>query len=438
MSIIMNFFIETFGCKVNQYDSQEIANQMINHGFTRSQEASAADVIIINSCTVTAESDRKARGAVRRHRRKNPTSVVVLAGCLPQANPDMYANFPDADIVVGNRSNNKIAEMITAFMDNRIKSSDIQTHRKGDAFIGEGITCFEDHTRAFVKIQDGCDRFCSYCIIPVSRGRSRSKELPKLKNELNALANNGYKEIVLVGINLSDYGKNTPNSLADAIFAAEDISGIRRIRLGSLEPDYLTLALLNDFKQSTKLCPHFHLSLQSGSDSILKAMNRHYTSAEFLELCETLRRLFPDCALTTDIITGFPGETEKDFNASVDLVKKVRFEKIHIFPYSKRENTKAAQMSNHIPNSEKKRRAAFLSRIAEEIRREIMCAQIGKEYEVLLENSSANGFEGYTRNYFPVNIQSQKHQSGNLFNVKIIAANDEYLFGVESGVESES
>ncbi len=429
---VMNFYIETFGCKVNQYDSQEMAEHMAERGFVRLNEPSAADIIIINSCTVTAQSDRKVKSALRGYKKENPARTVVLAGCLPQSNPAPREDFPEADIIIGNRNNGKIAEIIVKHLNSREKIFAVTAHRKGDLFAGEGITAFEGHTRAFLKIQDGCDRFCGYCIIPASRGRSRSKELPKVKDEMKTLAAAGYKEIVLVGINLSDYGKNTPYSLADAVLAAEDIGGLSRIRLGSLEPDHLTDELLNKLSLSSKLCFHFHVSLQSGSEKILNAMNRHYTPQEYLSLCAKLRSMFPDCALTTDIMTGFPGETERDFNKSIELAQNARFEKIHVFPYSKRAGTKAASAANQVPAAEKKRRASLLSNAAKELRENAFRAQTGKRYEVLLEGSFGGGFEGYTGNYFPVKIQGGNHKTGELLNVVILGAKDGYLLGARA------
>ncbi len=426
----MNFYIETFGCKVNQYDSQEIAQILEGHGLERAKNALYADVVIINSCTVTAHSDRKTRNAIQKYKAENPDCVMVLTGCLPQSRPDdLYAYYPNIDIVTGNRSNSRLFEMITEYISSHKRVVDILTHKEGDPFTGEGITSFEGHTRAFIKIQDGCDCFCSYCIIPYSRGRSRWKELSKIKDEMKALADAGYKEIVLVGINLSDYGKNSSLTLANAVSASFDIDKIQRIRLGSLESNNISDEMLAKLKESSKLCPHFHISLQSGSDKILKAMNRHYTSGEYLCLCERLRTMFEDCTLTTDIMVGFPGETEHDFNLSIDVAKKAGFEKIHIFPYSKREGTKAALSANHVTNAEKKRRVALLARTADELRQKAFRLQVGKEYEVLVESSAQGGFDGYTRNYFPVRIQGEGFKCGELVRVKIYDWDKNHLLG---------
>ncbi|HZJ74982.1 MAG TPA: tRNA (N(6)-L-threonylcarbamoyladenosine(37)-C(2))-methylthiotransferase MtaB [Clostridia bacterium] len=426
----MNFYIETFGCKVNQYDSQEIAEYMEQSGFNRTEDSANADIIIINSCTVTAESDRKARSAVRSYKKKNIDCITVLSGCLPQSNPDLYADFPDADIITGNKANENIPNLVLSYIRNPVKSFLVPTHKTGDSYSGAGITRFDAHTRAFMKIQDGCDCFCSYCIIPYSRGRSRSRDLISIKKEMEALSAFGYKEISLVGINLSDYGKNMPYSLSDVVLLADDIVGIKRVRLGSLEPVFLTDNMLQSLKKSKKLCNHFHISLQSGSDKILKQMNRRYTSKEYLALCEKLRGSFPNCALTTDIIVGFPGESDEDFYSSISLAKKARFEKIHIFPYSRRDGTKAALEKKQISNAEKRRRCSVLLDVAEALRRDAFEAQIGKEYEVLLEGVSNGSFTGYTTNYFPVKIRGKNFKSGDVINVIINGADYEYLYGV--------
>lgn len=429
----MNFYIETFGCKVNQYDSQEIIECMEKSGFNRTENSNDANIIIINSCTVTASSDRKAKSTIRSYKKKNPSCITVLCGCLPQSKPDLYANYPDADIITGNKINKDIPNLILSYMKNPAKSFVLPAHKTGDLYNGIGITRFDAHTRAFMKIQDGCDCFCSYCIIPYSRGRSRSRDLLSIKKEMEALSEFGYKEVSLVGINLSDYGRNTSYSLSDAVLLADDIKPIKRVRLGSLEPVFLTDAMLDNLKKSEKLCNHFHVSLQSGSDKILKQMNRRYTGEEYITLCDKLRTLFPDCTLTTDIIVGFPGESEEDFQDSVNLVKNVRFEKVHIFPYSKREGTKAALAKNQIPNAEKRRRSSLLLDVATTLRSAAFKAQIGKNHKVLLEKPLHNGtFTGYTTNYFPVKVRGDNLRSGDIVNVMIHDTDYKYLYGNES------
>ncbi len=425
----MTFYILTFGCKVNQYDAQEIAHTLTQRGHTQNFTQAGSDILIVNTCTVTAESDRKARSAARRLKTQNPASILVLTGCSPQAAPDAYTSFLEADIVVGNKSAKTLADTLDAYIQTGKRSCEVTGHEKHEAFSGCGITRFEGHTRAFLKIQDGCDRYCSYCIIPTARGHSRFKPLNQIADEAAALAKEGYKEIVLVGINLSDYGKDTPNNLADAVEAASNPDGVCRVRLGSLEPDHLNETLLSRLAALPKLCPQFHISLQSGSDSILKAMNRHYTAEEFLTLCKTLRARFPGATLTTDIMTGFPGETAKDFEDSVRVAEKAAFEKIHVFPYSKRAGTKAAAMPNQMTNAVKHERAAALLKVAQELRRNAFEAQCGKTADVLLETETDGFFEGYTPDYFPVRVPAAGLSQGDIVSVVIAHTSEEYLFG---------
>ena len=284
----MNVYFYTLGCKVNQYESQEMGELFEKSGYTIIYNIESADVAVVNSCTVTAESVRKTRQIIRKLKKQNPDNIIILTGCASQAEPHIINDLPEVDIFMGNRSNTKIIEALNEFLDNKQKLTKRIEHLTGDEFCGTGVTRFDGHTRAFLKIQDGCDRFCSYCLIPTARGRSRSKSLEDIDMELKALSENGYSEIVFVGINLSDYGKNTPNSLPDALRLAEKYDGIKRVRLGSLEPDHITDEMIEQLKTITKLCPQFHISVQSGCDSVLKAMNRHYIAEEYEHLANKL------------------------------------------------------------------------------------------------------------------------------------------------------
>ncbi len=424
----MTFYILTFGCKVNQYDAQEIARVLAERGYTQ-VFTPKADVIIVNTCTVTAESDRKARSAARRLKHENPDGILVLTGCSPQASPLAYASFLEADIVVGNKSAFELADRLDAYLLTKERSFAVTEHKAKEALSGCGITDFTGHTRAFLKIQDGCDRFCSYCIIPTARGRSRSKSLEQIKSEAAALSKAGYREIVLVGIDLSDYGKGTPLDLADAVLAVSEQTGVCRVRLGSLEPDRLTDGLIDRLAILPKLCPHFHISLQSGSDAVLKAMNRHYTVSEYLNLCLKLRARFIDAALTTDVMTGFPGETPEDFLESLRVVRAAAFEKVHVFPYSRRAGTKAAAMPNHLINALKRERAALLAKAAQKLRNTAFEAQRGKTVEVLLETETDGFFEGYTPDYYPVRVPAAGLSRGELVWAVVTEISEEYLCG---------
>lgn len=426
----MNVFFYTLGCKVNQYETQEMCELFESGGYTIVNSVADADIVVVNSCTVTAESVRKTRQAVRRFKKQNPDSVVALTGCAVQAEKHIIKDLPEVDILLGNRNNTKIVEAVNEYFKNR-STVDMHTeHKTGDPFIGCGITRFDGHTRAFLKIQDGCDRFCSYCLIPMARGRSRSKSLEDIDKELKNLSENGYKEIVFVGINLSDYGKKTPYSLPDALNLAEKYDGIERIRLGSLEPDHITDEMIEALGKIEKLCPQFHISLQSGCDKVLKAMNRHYTAEEYEELAHKLRETFPDATVTTDVLVGFPTETEEDFNTTVDFVKRVGFEKVHVFPYSVREGTVAAKMEQ-LTNSVKDKRAASLTEITDKIRAEYLKAQIGKTVDVLFETYRDGYSEGYTRNYTPVRIISNDDYRGAIKKILITEATDDYCIGIK-------
>ncbi len=414
----MKVYFYTLGCKVNQYETQEMAELLEKNGYTIIYSASEADIAVVNSCTVTAESVRKTRQIIRKLKKQNNSIIIVLTGCASQAEPHIINDLPEVDIFMGNRSNTKIVDALNEYIENKCKLTKRIEHLTGDEFCGTGITRFDGHTRAFLKIQDGCDRFCSYCLIPTARGRSRSKSLGDIDNELRALSSNGYSEIVFVGINLSDYGKNTPYSLPDALRLAEKYDEIKRVRLGSLEPDHITDEMIEQLKSITKLCPQFHISVQSGCDSVLKAMNRHYTANEYEHLAKKLRETFPDATITTDVLVGFPTETEEDFNTTVEFVKRVGFEKAHVFPYSVREGTRAAKMEQ-LTKAIKESRAARLSEVTDKIREEFLKEQVGKTVEVLFETEKDGFCEGYTKNYTPIRVNAQRTCKGEFLKVKI-------------------
>lgn len=414
----MKVFFYTLGCKVNQYESQEMAELLEKSGYTIIYKYSDADIIVVNSCTVTAESVRKTRQTIRRFKKNNPNSIIVLTGCASQAEPQLAEDLPEVDILMGNRSNTLIVEAINKFLNSKEHVCNYIDHKTGDSFVGTGISRFDGHTRAFLKIQDGCDRFCSYCLIPYARGRSRSKSLDAIDNELKALAENGYKEIVFVGINLSDYGKNTPYDLADALKLAEKYDNIKRVRLGSLEPDHITDNMIERLGSISKLCPQFHISVQSGCDNVLKAMNRHYSADYYEKLCKKLREVFEDATITTDILVGFPTETEEDFATTIDFAKRIRFEKAHVFPYSVRKGTRAENMPQ-LTKAIKEERASRLIDITEEIRKEKLNSYIGKDVSVLFEILKDGYAEGYTENYTPVRVYTTKDYRGEILNVSI-------------------
>lgn len=414
----------TLGCKVNQYESQAMAERMVKCGFELVSPNEKSDVYVINSCTVTAESDRKTRQTVRRFKRKNPDSIVVLTGCMPQAFPEDADALKEADIVLGNKNNIRLPELIERYFSCGQRIIEIENHETGDRFIGDSISGFEGRTRAIVKIEDGCNRFCSYCIIPYSRGRVRSKPIDELEAELRTLSDAGFIEIVLVGINLSSYGSDIGLSICDAVELAAGME-FERIRLGSLEPDHITDDVIERLAKVDKFCPQFHISLQSGCDNTLKAMNRHYTSAEYKELCTKLRNSFDETTITTDIMVGFPTESEEDFADNVNFAKEIGFEKVHVFPYSPREGTRAAKMEQ-IEKSIKEKRSHIMIEETEKIRQKFLESQIGKTVEILLETRHDDKFtEGYTKNYTPVKVKGS-HPCGKLVTAKIIAVDGDF------------
>ncbi len=421
----------TLGCKVNQYESQAIGETLKKNGYEIVDHKEKADIYIINSCTVTSSADQKTRQAVRRFKRDNPESIVLLTGCMPQAYPDDAEKLIEADIVIGNKNNTKIVDMLDTYSKFGKRVVDISLHEKGESFSGTPITSFDERTRAYVKIQDGCNRFCSYCIIPTSRGRVRSKPLGELKAELEELAKSGYSEVVLVGINLSSYGLDSGDTFPEAVELACKTEGIKRVRLGSLEPDHLTDEVIEKLSKLEKLCPQFHLSLQSGSNNTLKTMNRHYTAEEFEAIATKLRSCFGDCTLTTDVMVGFAGETEEDFEESLRFVKKIGFEKVHVFPYSIRTGTRAEKMSGHLPKKVKDERCHVMLRETEKIRREFFEKQIGKTVSVLFESKTVSGFVcGHTANYTPVKVKTPQELCGEIREVLLTeVSSDDFCIG---------
>lgn len=403
----------TLGCKVNQAESEYMAELLQKAGFEIVNPNDEADYYIVNSCTVTATADQKTRQSVRRFKRKHPNSTVILTGCMPQAFPKDAEKLEQADIVLGNKNDNDILDLINKHAAQKNRIIRLSEHQNGEKFAPCSVRAFGGRVRAFVKIEDGCDRFCSYCIIPKSRGRVRSKPLEDLKQEVTDLAANGIKEVVLVGINLSAYGKGTDFNIADAVETCAGVGGISRIRLGSLEPDHITDSIISRLSTVHKFCPQFHISLQSGCNKTLKNMNRHYTAEEYEELCNKLRAAFKDCSLTTDVMVGFHEETEQDFEESLAFVKRISFEKVHVFPYSERTGTAASKRGDSVSKQEKDRRASVMIAETEKIRQNYLESQIGKEVQLLVEGRvNSEYLRGYTKNYLPVLLKSAQDLTG--------------------------
>ncbi|WP_059005231.1 tRNA (N(6)-L-threonylcarbamoyladenosine(37)-C(2))-methylthiotransferase MtaB [Bittarella massiliensis (ex Durand et al. 2017)] len=420
----------TLGCKVNQYETQAIAAQFQKAGFELAGPEEKADVFVVNSCTVTATGDKKTRNRLARFRRENPDAVVVLTGCFPQAFPEKAKALPGIDVVTGAGNKNRLVELTLRAISEKSRIVEIAEHTPGEGFEEMQVQDFGEHTRAFVKIQDGCDHYCSYCIIPIARGRVRSKPLEAIRRELSVLAQNGYKEVVLVGINLPCYGKDLGLRLIDAAECACSVEGIERVRLGSLEPELLTDEDMMRLAAQPKFCPQFHLSLQSGCDAILRQMNRHYTTEEYLEIVRFIRNHFENPSITTDIIVGFPGESEEHFLQSLAFVREVGFARVHCFPYSRREGTRAAALPDQLPARVKEERNRRLAAEAERCKAAFLKEQVGRTEEVLLERQREDGsFEGYTKNYTPVRIKGEGLAPGQIVLCRLDCCSEEHCLG---------
>ncbi|MBQ9107038.1 MAG: tRNA (N(6)-L-threonylcarbamoyladenosine(37)-C(2))-methylthiotransferase MtaB [Clostridia bacterium] len=426
----MKIHFSTLGCKVNQYESFAMRAAFESNGHVGTEDPHEADVIVVNSCTVTAESNRKTRQLVRKMRRSNPNACIVLTGCMPQAFPKDAEIINEADIVTGNKDNNRVPEMVYKFLSDSKRTVDINQHRAGEAFVSSTVGDFHERTRAYVKVEDGCDRFCTYCIIPKARGRVRSKSPDDIRSEAAALSASGYKELVLVGINLSDYGKEIGLNMCDAVDAA-NVQGIERIRLGSLEPDQITDKMISHLSSIKEFCPQFHLSLQSGCDRTLRRMNRHYDSSFYRNLVTRLRNGFENCSITTDIMVGFAGETDEDFEDSLKFVDEIGFAKSHVFAYSRRAGTPAATYPDQVPESVKRTRSAKMIETTVKSTENFLKSQIGLVCPVLFEGKCEDStYEGYAPNYTPVRVRSDKNISGLSLRVKITDSTDTYCTGV--------
>ena len=429
----MKAYFYTLGCKVNQYETQAMMRDWRERGHeTAVYHTGLPDigqaVLVINSCTVTGESDRKMRQLLRRVRRDNPAAFIALCGCMPQAFPEKAAALDEADLVCGNADRRAMMAAIEEAWRARERRVTIPPHTA--VYEPLMIEDFEERTRAFVKVEDGCDRFCTYCIIPYARGRVRSRDPEDITAELKVLAAAGYREVVLVGINLTSYGKDNGLTLADAVDAACGVDGIERVRLGSLEPDHMTDALIARLAAQPKLCEQFHVALQSGCDATLRRMNRHYDTAMFRAVCEKLRAAFPRCSLTTDVMVGFPGETDDEFAQSLGFVREIGFSKVHVFPYSRRDGTNAAKMAGQLGNAAKTARAHGMSEMCEQVREGILAACIGTQQEVLAETRTDDGAAlGYTRGYLPCRILGDV-QAGETLCVTVTAVQDDRLIAV--------
>lgn len=410
------------GCKVNAYETEAMQEMLEKAGYEIVPFKEGADVYVINTCTVTNIADRKSRQMLHRARKLNPEAVVVAAGCYVQAQEGKEID-PCIDIVIGNNHKKDLVHILEEYKKERlVEVEDIGRTREYESL---QLTKTGEHTRAYIKVQDGCNQFCTYCIIPYARGRVRSRELNDVAAEVRALAENGYREVVLTGIHLSSYGIDFDGQrhLLELIRAVHEIDGIMRIRLGSLEPGIVTEEFAKTLASMPKFCPHFHLSLQSGCDATLKRMNRRYTSGEYYEKCVLLRKYFDNPALTTDVIVGFPGETEEEFEQSLAFVDKVDFYETHIFKYSKRAGTKAAAMPDQVDEQVKTARSAAMLELNERKQKAYEASFIGKEVEVLIEEEAVIGGRnvqtGHTKEYIKIALEKKENLKNCVVNLQI-------------------
>lgn len=427
----------TLGCKVNQADTASMETIFRTAGYQVVPFSEAADVYLINTCVVTNTGQRKSRQIINRAVRRNPLSLVVVTGCYPQTAPDEVKAITGVDVIIGNQERARIVELVNSALEHKHTEilDNVQQMTVDTKFEELGVGTETDKTRAFLKIQEGCNQYCTYCIIPFARGPLRSRSLTSIREETAKLVAAGYKEVVLIGIHLGCYGRELTKdgqcvSLYDAVQAALSVKGVQRLRLGSLESVEVEPRLLQLMATEPRLQRHLHLPLQSGCDKILRSMHRPYDTKRFIELLQQIRTQVPDIAITTDIIVGFPGETEADFTTTLEFVKQCGFAKMHIFPYSKRKGTPAAVMLEQIDDAEKNRRAALLAQVDDELHQRTLAAMIGKEEEVLFEQPIDNiHMEGLCGPYLRVVVPASTKLAGEIAKVKITGVQDDYLIG---------
>ncbi len=423
----MRFRIMTLGCKVNQYDSQTMNEMMCRNGCVPCPKDEQADIFIVNTCTVTTESDKKNRQLIHKIRRENPDALIVVSGCMTQALPESADRISEADIVIGNSNRSAIPSLISEFIQKKERIVCIEPHT--DEYREAcNIGAFGERTRAMIKIEDGCDNYCAYCMIPYARGPVRSRSLDSIKEEIAALSPE-YCEVVLVGINLSAYGKGSELTLFDAVNVAASDPKIKRVRLGSIEPDLLSDETLDMLASKKEFCPHFHLSLQSGCDETLARMNRKYDTAFYRDIVRRIRERFSNASITTDIMVGFAGETDEEFEKSLSFAREIGFAKAHVFAYSRRPGTEADKFDEQISNAVKSQRSARMIAVTNESADAFRRSQIGKVCGFLPETEVENGvYDGYTENYTQVRVAMEKKDSQPV-QIKITDVTDDYCIG---------
>lgn len=423
----VNFY--TLGCKVNQYETNGMTQKFIDAGYEIVEMDEPSDICVVNTCTVTNMSDRKSRQVLRRMKEKNNNIIVVAVGCYAQVAKEELESYDEIDLVLGNNEKNAVVEYMEKYINEKHKINEVTDVMMQREFVDFGTVTYTEKTRAVIKVQDGCDRFCSYCIIPYARGRVRSREPQSIINEITDIAKNGIKEVVITGIHIASYGRDFKNDyrLIELLEDLNKIDGIERIRLGSLEPTLITEDFLERLVKLNKICHHFHLSLQSGCTKTLQAMNRKYTTDEFENIVKLLREVYKDVILTTDIIVGFPGETDEDFNETYEFLKRIKFYKMHVFKYSPRKGTKAADMKEQVDGNIKEKRSRVLLELSDKNEAEYNKEYIGKEVEVLFEEKDGSYYKGHTKNYIMVWYETEENLENSLKQVKIKKAEKDHL-----------
>jgi len=414
----MKFAIYTLGCKVNSYESEFMTHLFVSKGYKKVDYEEDADIYIINTCTVTNTSDNKSKKIINHTRRLHKDAIIVVCGCYVQYKKGNIDNLEDVDIVLGNKDKSKVVELVEEYIESKKKISDMYDLTKQD-FEDMEINKFESHTRAFIKIQDGCNNFCSYCIIPYVRGNIRSKKIESVLKEVKNLVNNGHKEIVLTGIHTGNYGKDLGYSLTTLLKELKHIDGLKRIRISSIEITELTDEFLDELKDNLLIVDHMHIPLQSGNDKILKLMNRKYDTEYFFNKINKIRNIRPDISITTDVIVGFPHETDEDFKITYDFINKVKFTKLHVFPYSPRVGTKAATMDEQVDGSTKKKRVKSLIELSNKLEEEFYNRFINKELDVLIERKINDEYVGHTSNFIEVKTKSNEDIVNKIVKIKI-------------------
>ncbi len=431
----MKVALYTLGCRVNSYESEAMAEKFIKEGYEVVSFDEFSDVYVINTCTVTNMGDKKSRQMIGRARRHNPEAIIAVVGCYSQIASDEIAQIEGVDVVLGSRNKGDIVYWVNRAREESKQVVEVKDVLKNNKFEQLAINEYQDKTRAFLKIQDGCNRFCSYCLIPFARGGVCSKEPEKILKEVKELSKNGFKEIILSGVHTASYGVDLEGNwdLVKILEEINKIEGIERIRIGSIDPTFFTEGVIERICNLEKMCPHFHLSLQSGCDATIRRMNRKYTAQEYKDVVENLRKYMKDVSITTDIIVGFPGESNVEFEATYEFLKGIKLSKMHIFKYSKRTGTKAAEMPFQVDGLIKEERSKKLIELNNALEVEFMEKFLGREMRVLYEEAISgkeNTYVGYTENYIKVITESDENLEGKIVPTKLVAVKQENMVGI--------